>query len=89
MEFSQKVLSFFIFSEKIKTNKGFEEEMKLEGRTPPKLQGKIQTQPLCRRLDDHFFLFQLVYGGVGMQRFVSVKIYETSLCMMSVIVHFE
>ena len=36
-----------------------------------------------------FFLFQLVYGGVGMQRFVSVKIYETSLCMMSVIAHFE
>ena len=35
------------------------------------------------------FLFQLVYGGVGMPRFVSVKIYETSLCMMSVIAHFE
>ena len=43
MEFSQKVLSLFIFSEKIKINKGFEEEMKLEGRTPSKLQGKIQT----------------------------------------------
>ena len=35
-------------------------------------------------------LFQLVFVyGVVMPRFVSVKIYKTSLCMMSVIAHFE
>ena len=77
MEFSQKLLSFFIFSKKIKINEGSEERMKLKRRTSSNLPSKIQTSPLYSRLDDHF-LFQLVYGVV-MPCFFSVKIYKTSI----------